>query len=202
MATRESKKYGSFSCFTGIQTLICLFEGEQVRLEGEVFIADSAVVIGRVLLRHQSSVWWGAVLRGDYQSIVLGERSNIQDNCTIHNDPGSPLELGRQVTVGHNAVVHGCTIGNNCLIGIGSIIMNDVEIGNDCLVGSNTLITEGMKIPNRSLVLGSPGRVIRELDDKEVVEITGSSDRYVELSQRYMRSLELNTTGRLYCEEH
>ena len=165
-------------------------EGISVQIEGEVFIAPTATLIGNVLLKDQSSVWWGAVLRGDYERITVGERTNIQDNCIVHMDADFPVTLGNQVTVGHKAVLHGCTIGNNALIGINSVIMNDVVIGHDCLIGSNTLLTEGKQIPPRSLVVGSPGKIIRELNDEEVAEITEFSDRYVRNSKRYRETLQ------------
>ena len=165
-------------------------EGKPVLIEGEVFIAPTATVIGKVLLKDKSSVWWGAVLRGDYELISVGERSNIQDNCIVHMDADFPVTIGNQVTVGHKAVLHGCTIGNNALIGINSVIMNGVEIGDDCLIGSNTLITEGKQIPPRSLVIGSPGKIVRELSDEEVADITDFSDRYVRNSKRYRETLK------------
>ena len=165
-------------------------EGISVQIEGEVFIAPTATLIGNVLLKDKSSVWWGAVLRGDYERITIGERTNIQDNCIVHMDADFPVTLGNQVTVGHKAVLHGCTIGNNALIGINSVIMNDVVIGDDCLIGSNTLLTEGKQIPPRSLVVGSPGKIIRELNDEEVAEITEFSDRYVRNSKRYRETLQ------------
>ena len=118
------------------------------------------------------------------------ERTNIQDNCIVHMDADYPVTLGNQVTVGHKAVLHGCTIGNNALIGINSVIMNDVVVGDDCLIGSNTLLTEGKQIPPRSLVVGSPGKIIRELNDEEVAEITEFSDRYVRNSKRYRETLQ------------
>lgn len=165
-------------------------EGISVQIEGEVFIAPTATLIGNVLLKDKASVWWGAVLRGDYERITIGERTNIQDNCIVHMDADFPVTLGNQVTVGHKAVLHGCTIGNNALIGINSVIMNDVVVGDDCLIGSNTLLTEGKQIPPRSLVVGSPGKIIRELNDEEVAEITEFSDRYVRNSKRYRETLQ------------
>lgn len=165
-------------------------EGNDVITEGEVFIAHTATLIGKVTLKHQSSVWWGAVLRGDYERITIGQRTNIQDNCIVHMDEDFPVTVGDCVTVGHKVVLHGCTIGNNSLIGINSVIMNGVEIAEDCLVGSNTLITENKIIPPRSLVLGSPGKIVRELTDEEVEANTGFSDRYVRNSARYRNTLK------------
>ena len=166
-------------------------EGNEVITEGEVFIAATSIVIGKVTLRHQSSVWWGAVLRGDWERITIGERSNIQDNCIIHLDDDYPVTVGSCVTVAHKAVLHGCTIGDNSLIGINSVIMNGVEVGENCLIGSNTLITANKVIPSCSLVLGSPGKVVRELTDEEIEANTGYADRYVLNSSRYRNTLQL-----------
>ena len=153
--------------------MIYELENRSARTEGPYYIAETAVVIGAVTLKSHASVWWGAVLRGDYDEIVVGEESNIQDNCVVHMDEDFPVSIGDRVTVGHKAVLHGCTIGNNSLIGINSIVMNGAIIGDNCLVGSNTLITEGKEIPDGSLVLGSPGKVIRQISDAEIEEITG-----------------------------
>ena len=165
-------------------------EGNQVKTEGEVWIAPTAVLIGKVLLKHNSSVWWGAVLRGEYEPIVVGEASNIQDNCVVHMDEDYPVTIGDRVTVGHKVVLHGCTIGDNSLIGINSVIMNGVNIGENCLIGSNTLITENKQVPPGSLVLGSPGKVLRELSEEEIESLTEFSDRYVKNSTRYRNSLK------------
>lgn len=166
-------------------------EGNQVQTEGEVFIASTAIVIGKVLMKNLSSVWWGAVLRGDYELISVGERSNIQDNCIVHMDEDYPVTIGDGVTVGHKVVLHGCTVGNNSLIGINSVVMNGVHIGNDCLIGSNTLVTEDKVIPDGSLVLGSPGKVIRELTPEEIELNKDFSARYVRNSARYRNTLKL-----------
>lgn len=170
--------------------MIYALEGRTPQREGDTFIAPTAVVIGDVVLKHEASVWWGAVLRGDYDAITIGERSNVQDNAVVHMDEGFPVTLGARVTIGHKAVLHGCTIGDNALVGINSVVMNEVVIGDDCLIGSNTLLTEGKVIPPRSLVLGSPGKVVRELSDDEVAEITGFSDRYVRNFRRYQAQLK------------
>ena len=161
----------------------------RVRAEGDVFIAETAIVIGSVTMKHNSSIWWGAVVRGDYDQVTIGERSNVQDNAVVHMDEDSPVVIGNQVTIGHKAVLHGCTIGNNTLIGINSVVMNDAVIGNNCLIGSNALITEGKEIPDGSLVLGSPGKVVRQLSPEEILEVTDFSDRYVRNSERYRTSL-------------
>ena len=169
--------------------MIYSLDGRAIETEGDVFIAPTAVVIGAVRLKHESSVWWGAVLRGDYDTITIGQRTNVQDNSVIHMDEDFPVTLGDQVTIGHKAVLHGCTIGNNSLVGINAVVMNDAVIGDNCLIGSNALITEGKQIPERSLVLGSPGKVVREITDDEVAEITDFSDRYVRNFRRYQAGL-------------
>ena len=171
--------------------MIYALQGRALVTEGETFVAPTAVLIGAVRLQHESSVWWGAVLRGDYDTIAIGKRSNVQDNAVIHMDEGFPVTIGDCVTIGHKAVLHGCSIGNNSLIGINAVVMNDAVIGDNCLIGSNALITEGKEIPPRSLVLGSPGRVVRELRDEEVAEITDFSDRYVRNLRRYKTNLQL-----------
>ena len=169
--------------------MIYSLEGRTPRTVGETFVAPTAVVIGDVAIEHESSVWWGAVLRGDYDRISIGRRSNVQDNAVVHMDEGFPVTLGDGVTIGHKAVLHGCTVGNNSLVGINAVVMNGAVIGDDCLVGSNALITEGKAIPPRSLVLGSPGKVVRELSDEEVAEITDFADRYVRNFRRYLAHL-------------
>ena len=175
--------------------MIFTLEGRTPQVEGETFIAPTAIVIGNVRLKDEASVWWGAVLRGDYDTITVGRRSNVQDNAVIHMDEGFPVTLGDCVTIGHKAVLHGCTIGNNSLVGINAVVMNDAVIGDDCLIGSNALITEGKQIPPRSLVLGSPGKVVRELSDDEVAEITDFSDRYVRNLRRYKAGLSPASIG-------
>ena len=164
--------------------------GKRPILKGRVFIAPTATVIGDVTLNNDCSVWWGAVLRGDYESITVGTRSNIQDNCIVHMDEDFPVEIGSRVTVGHNVVLHGCTVGDNSLIGINSVVMNGVTIGENCLIGSNTLITEGKSIPSGTLTIGSPSKVVRELTEEEIEDLTGFSDRYVRNLARYQKELK------------
>ena len=175
------------------ENVIYSLEGRTPQTHGETFIAPTAVVIGDVRIQHESSVWWGAVLRGDYDAITIGKRSNVQDNAVVHMDAGFPVTLGDSVTIGHKAVLHGCTIGDNSLVGINSVVMNEAVIGRDCLIGSNALVTEGKEIPPRSLVLGSPGKVVRELSDDEVAEITDFADRYVRNFRRYRAHLAAAT---------
>lgn len=132
--------------------------------EGSYYIAPGARLIGDVRLAEKSSIWFNAVLRGDNEPIIIGPGSNVQDNCVCHVDPGFPLTLGRDVTIGHSAVLHGCTIGDGSLIGMGAIVLNGARIGKGCLIGAKALITEGTEIPDYSMVLGAPGKIVRTLD--------------------------------------
>ncbi len=153
------------------------------------WIAPTAVVIGKVRLARNASVWWNAVLRADNEPITLGENANVQDGCVLHTDPGFPLTIGRDVTVGHLAMLHGCTIGDNTLIGIGAVILNGAVIGRNCLIGAKALVPEGKAIPDNSLVLGAPGKVARQLEDKDATRIRAAAEHYVENWQRYRRHL-------------
>lgn len=157
--------------------------------EGEYWIAPNAVVVGRVILKRNASVWFGATLRGDNDPIIVGENSNIQDGSVLHTDTGSPLTIGDNVTVGHMVMLHGCTIGDNSLVGIGSIVLNGARIGRNCLIGANCLITEGKEIPDNSLVMGAPGKVVREISDAQVLTLKGSAAHYVENWRRYVREM-------------
>ncbi|MGB8243980.1 MAG: gamma carbonic anhydrase family protein, partial [Pseudolabrys sp.] len=134
--------------------------------EGQYYIAETAVLIGRVRLKAETSVWFGAVLRGDNEWIELGERSQIQDNATLHTDPGFSMTIGRDCVIGHNVILHGCTVGDNSLIGMGAIMLNGAKIGNNSLVGAGSVVTEGKSFPDNSLIVGAPARVIRTLDEK------------------------------------
>jgi carbonic anhydrase/acetyltransferase-like protein (isoleucine patch superfamily) len=158
--------------------------------EGRCYIAESATVIGRVRLKAEVSVWYGAVLRGDNEWIEIGERSDVQDNCTLHTDPGFPLTVGSNSLVGHNVVLHGCTIGDNTLIGMGAIVLNGAKIGNNCLVGAGALVTEGKSFPDNSLIVGAPARVIRTLDQRAIELITEGADIYVRRGQHYRKALK------------
>src|SRR5437870_8179018 len=153
--------------------------------DGRYWIADSAVVIGRVRLKTDASVWFGAVLRGDNEWIELGERSQIQDNATLHTDPGFPLTIGRDCVIGHNVVLHGCTVADDSLIGMGAIMLNGARIGRHCVVGAGALVTEGKSFPDNSLIVGSPARVVRTLDEKAHAMIAAGADIYVKRWQRY-----------------
>ena len=157
------------------------------------FIAPNASVIGTVILQDNVSIWFNAVLRGDNEPIRIGSNSNIQDGAVLHTDPGVPLTIGNNVTVGHLAMLHGCTIGDGSLIGIHSTILNHAVIGRNCLIGAHTLITEGKVIPDNSLVVGSPGKVLRTLSTEEITAIHNNAARYVENMKRYLSSLKLLT---------
>ncbi len=161
---------------------------------GSYWVAPSAVAIGRVELAEDASVWFNAVLRGDNEPIKIGARSNIQDGCVLHTDPGYPLTIGDDCTVGHMVVLHGCSIGNRSLIGIGSIVLNGAVIGEECLIGANTLVPEGKVIPPRSMVLGSPGRVVRELTPEDVEKFSAGAGRYVRNWKRYAAHLKPQST--------
>ncbi len=158
--------------------------------EGKYWIADTAVLIGRVRLKTDASVWWNAVLRGDNEWIELGERSQIQDNATLHTDPGFPMTIGSNCVIGHNVILHGCMIGDDCLIGMGAILLNGSKIGRGSLVGAGALITEGKEFPENSLIVGSPARAVRTLDDKAHALIADGADVYVQRSQRYAKGLK------------
>ncbi|HDS1817792.1 2,3,4,5-tetrahydropyridine-2,6-dicarboxylate N-acetyltransferase [compost metagenome] len=153
------------------------------------WIAPNATVIGNVRLQARASVWFGAVLRGDNELIDIGEDSNVQDGTVMHTDMGSPLTLGKGVTVGHNAMLHGCTVGDYSLIGINAVILNGARIGKHCIIGANALIPEGKEIPDGSLVMGSPGKVVRELSEQQMRMIEAGAAHYVHNAQRYARDL-------------
>lgn len=165
-------------------------EDRRVRVEEECFIADNATVIGSVLLQARSSVWFNTVIRGDNDLITVGEETNLQDGSVLHTDAGIRLTLGRGVTVGHMVMLHGCEIGDYSLIGINSVIMNNVKIGKHCIIGANSLVTEGKQIPDRSVVMGSPGKVVKEVPEPQLAVLEASAAHYVENARRYMRALE------------
>jgi carbonic anhydrase/acetyltransferase-like protein (isoleucine patch superfamily) len=157
--------------------------------EGRCWIAPNAALMGRVIVEEDASVWFGAVLRGDNEPIRVGARSNVQDGCVLHTDPGFPLTIEPDCTIGHMVMLHGCTIGRGSLIGIGSIILNGARIGEECLIGANTFIGEGKVIPPRSMVLGAPGKIVRELDDAAVAKFGGAAGRYVANWKRFAAGL-------------
>jgi carbonic anhydrase/acetyltransferase-like protein (isoleucine patch superfamily) len=158
--------------------------------EGEYWIADSATVIGRVRLKRETSVWFGAVVRGDNEWIEIGERSQVQDNATLHTDPGFPMVIGSNCVIGHNVILHGCTIGDDSLIGMGAVVMNGARIGSNCIVGAGAVVTEGKTFDDNSLIVGAPARVVRTLDDKAREMIRRGADVYVRRSQLYAQHLK------------
>jgi carbonic anhydrase/acetyltransferase-like protein (isoleucine patch superfamily) len=157
--------------------------------EGEYWIAPTATVLGRVTLKKNASIWFGAVLRGDNDPIIVGENSNVQDNSVLHTDVGQPLTIGSSVTVGHMVMLHGCQIGDGSLIGIGSIILNGAKIGRNCIIGASSLITEGKEIPDNSMVMGSPGKVVRTLSDEQAAGIAAGALHYVANWKRFKAGL-------------
>lgn len=157
---------------------------------GQYYVAETAVLIGRVRLEAESSVWFGAVLRGDNEWIELGERSQIQDNATLHSDPGFPMTIGRNCVIGHNVILHGCTVGENSLIGMGAIMLNGARVGSNSLVGAGSVVTEGKSFPDNSLIVGAPARVIRTLDEKAAAMIRAGADIYVRRSKQYAKGLK------------
>ena len=164
-------------------------DGFAPAVDATAWVAPGAQVIGRVTLAPGASVWFNAVLRGDNEPIAVGRDTNVQDGCVFHVDPGFPLVIGADVTVGHKAILHGCTVGDGCLIGMGAVVMNGARIGESSLVGANALVPEGREIPPRSLVLGQPGKVVRSLDDAAVALIREASVRYRERQEQYRRGL-------------
>ena len=164
---------------------------KRVKLEGTGhFIAPNAAVIGDVILHENASVWFSCVLRGDAERLEVGAGSNIQDGTVMHADPGFPLVVGRNVTVGHNAMLHGCTIGDGSLVGINAVVLNGARIGKGCLIGANALVTEGAEVPDGSMLLGSPARVVRELDAETQLLLMHNADHYVGNARRFAADLE------------
>jgi len=161
-----------------------------VKTDGDNFyIAPGAVVIGDVTLGRNASIWWNSVLRGDNDPMVIGEGCNVQDGCVLHTDPGFPLTLGKNVSIGHMVMLHGCEIGDNTLVGIGSIVLNGAKIGKNCLIGANTLVTEGKEIPDNSMVLGSPGKVVKELSEEQLEMVKRPAKSYQNRWRRYKAEL-------------
>ncbi len=157
---------------------------------GDYYIADNAVVIGSVIIHNNVSIWYNAVIRGDYEPIAILEDTNIQDGVVIHTDAGIPTTIGRGVTVGHQAMLHGCTIGDNSLIGINAVLLNNSSIGKNCIIGANCLITQGKVIPDNSMVLGSPGKVVREVTPAEIEDLKSSANHYVNNFKRFKKELK------------
>ena len=166
----------------------------EVEITGEDFyVAESASVIGKVRLANDTSVWFGAVLRGDNESITVGENTNIQECAVIHTDPGFPCILGSNVTIGHQAMLHGCQVGDNSLIGINAVVLNGAKIGRNCLIGANELVTENQEIPEGSLVIGSPAKPIKQLTTAQIQKLKESAEHYVTRFKRFKRDLSVDS---------
>jgi carbonic anhydrase/acetyltransferase-like protein (isoleucine patch superfamily) len=165
-------------------------EERHVVCKGDYWIAPSAVVIGSVVLEPNASIWFGCTVRGDDETITIGENSQVQDGCVLHADEGLPITIGKNVSIGHMAMLHGCTIGDGSLIGIKSVILNGAKVGRNCLIGAGSLIAEGKEIPDGSLVIGTPGKVVRKLSDEEIQRINSASGFYVRKFKRYQQALK------------
>lgn len=153
------------------------------------WIAPSAVLVGDIVVGPEVGIWFGVVARGDIERISIGARTNVQENCVLHTDSGYPLVIGANCTIGHAAIVHGCSIGDNTLIGMGATVLNGARIGKNCLIGANALITEGKEIPDNSMVVGAPGKVIRQIDEDGVRALAASAERYVQNARRFAAGL-------------
>ncbi|OQW52905.1 MAG: gamma carbonic anhydrase family protein [Proteobacteria bacterium SG_bin9] len=158
--------------------------------DGQYFIAESAEVIGNVRLKSNASVWFGTIIRGDNELIEIGEGSNVQDGCVFHTDPGFPLTIGTSCTIGHNVILHGCTIEDGALIGMGSIVMNGAKIGKNCVVGAGSLIPEGKEFPENSLIVGAPAKAIRTLTSEQLKPLMRGAPHYVNNSKRFKAGLK------------
>lgn len=161
----------------------------QTPADGDFWVAPDANVIGRVVLEQGASVWFGATLRGDNEEIRIGAGSNIQENCVLHTDMGYPLHVGADCTIGHKVMLHGCTIGAGSLVGMGATVLNGAVIGQGCLIGAGALITEGKQIPDGALVMGAPGKVVRQLDEAAIAGLRASAQHYRENMRRFRESL-------------
>ncbi|PJO37194.1 gamma carbonic anhydrase family protein [Delftia acidovorans] len=164
-------------------------DGVAPEVAASAWVADSAEVMGNVQLAEDASIWFGAVLRGDCESISIGEGSNIQDASVLHADLGKPLVVGRHVTVGHQVMLHGCTIGDESLIGIGAVVLNGAKIGSNCLVGAGALITEGKEFPDGSMIIGSPAKAVRQLTPEQIEGLRRSAQHYVDNARRFKTGL-------------
>lgn len=164
-------------------------EGRAPQLAASAWVADSAQVMGDVTLGENVSVWFGSVLRGDTSSLQVGAGSNIQDGSVLHADPGQPLVVGERVTVGHQVMLHGCTIGDESLIGIGAVVLNGAKIGRNCLVGAGALVTEGKEFPDGSMIIGSPAKAVRELSPEQIEGLRQSAQHYIDNARRYQNGL-------------
>ncbi len=165
-------------------------DGVAPRLGTDAWVADSAQVVGNVHLADNASIWFGAVLRGDTETLTIGRNSNVQDLSVLHADVGCPLTIGENVTIGHKVMLHGCTIGDNSLIGIQAVILNNAKIGRNSIVGAGSVVTEGKEFPDNSLIIGSPARVVRTLDEAAATKLRQSAEHYVENARRFARGLK------------
>ena len=163
------------------------FEDRRIVCKGDYYIAPGAIVIGSVVLEPNASIWFNCVVRGDDDTITIGENSQLQDGCVVHVDPGLPVTIGKGVSVGHMAMLHGCTIGDGSLIGIKSVILNGAKVGKNCLIGASSLVGERKEIPDGSLVMGTPGKVVRQLSPEEIRDINAFADYYVQRFKRYQK---------------
>ena len=165
-------------------------DGVAPQLGTGAWVADSAQVIGNVQLGENASIWFGAVLRGDNETMTIGRNSNVQDQSMLHSDPGSPLTVGENVTIGHQVMLHGCTIGDNSLIGIQAVVLNNAKIGRNSIVGAGSVVTEGKEFPDNSLIFGSPAKVMRTISDEDAARLRHGSEHYVENAVRYAKGLK------------
>ena len=163
------------------------FEKNTPQIHPDSWVASNAVIIGKVTLEKNSNIWFNSVIRGDVEPITIGEGSNVQDGSVIHTDPGCPAIIGKNVTIGHLVMLHGCIIEDDCLIGIGATILNKAKIGKNSIIGANALVTENKVIPERSLVLGSPGKVVRQVSEEEIKSIKENADHYVANYKKYKK---------------
>ena len=165
-------------------------DGIAPQLAASAWVADSAQVIGQVTLGEEASIWFGTVVRGDTDSITIGAGSNIQDACVLHADAGQPLVVGERVTVGHHVTLHGCTIGDESLVGIGAVVLNGARIGKNCLVGAGSLVTEGKEFPDGSMIMGSPAKLVRQLTPEQIDSIRQSAQHYINNAERFQSGLK------------
>jgi len=165
--------------------MIKSYKGKSPIIKDSCFIAENATIIGDVKIAENANIWYGTVVRSDMSYTTIGENTNIQENTTVHNDFDTPTEIGNNVTIGHNCVIHGCKIGDNVLIGMGSVILNNAEIGENTIIGAGSLVTQGKKIPSGALCIGSPAKVVRELTDEEISSIKSSAIHYLEMAEEH-----------------
>lgn len=173
--------------------MIYALDGIAPDIDASAWVADTAVLVGKIVVEARANVWFGAVARGDNEEIRIGTGSNVQENAVLHTDMGFPLRIGANCTIGHKAMLHGCTIGDGSLIGMGAMVMNGAKIGRGCLIGAGALVTEGKVIPDGSLVMGAPGKVIRQLDEAAQARLISSAESYQANALRFAKGLQLQT---------